>query len=490
MAFRLADVKKTVRARSDGERYLHPKLLDPATVAAQVSLALSYFHSRLGRARHDVDGETLVRFFGDPKVARGLVACLHTCYRWRNEEFADVLDVRAVARLARKGIHTPSELRLHLYDRINKDGRGYLPSERDENLAPLARSLGLAPALLDRLAALDAEENAVLAQTGAVPAPEHIVSLYNHYVVDALLRNSVYVQLEGVKPAARAALTYACDDYGVALSWDGDTARLDNAADAFGSYARAGVRLTRALYSAAAVAPELLSAGRALVHTPGKKAYYLLERATLRALTGGCGQIHRADAWETLRPEWDRYRATEGTDGWRLLGAPEPAVSAAGLAVAPFACRRDETLVLLWPARSEATLREALALRNAGLAVLPLVDSGAAENRADWHPYASIDDGVAGIIAALNAHWGGARVAAGEQVLSGLLDEVAVRGFLPERYVVDALGVTSLEEARPRLRALDPARGSYVAGIGLCSPAFMDGMRKGLRRARRRKPAA
>ena len=30
MAFRLADVKKTVRSRSDGHRYLHPRLLEGA----------------------------------------------------------------------------------------------------------------------------------------------------------------------------------------------------------------------------------------------------------------------------------------------------------------------------------------------------------------------------------------------------------------------------------------------------------------------------
>src|SRR5579884_2606826 len=103
VAFRLADVKKTVRSRSDGERYLHPKLLDPAVVAAQVSLALAYFQSRLGRARRDVDPEMLVRFFGDPKVARGLVACLAASYRWRTQDFREVLGPKELAHLGARG---------------------------------------------------------------------------------------------------------------------------------------------------------------------------------------------------------------------------------------------------------------------------------------------------------------------------------------------------------------------------------------------------
>jgi len=67
MVFRLADVRKTVRSRSDGERYIHPKLLEGTAINAQVGLALAYFHSRLGRARHEFDPEQLVRFFGDPR---------------------------------------------------------------------------------------------------------------------------------------------------------------------------------------------------------------------------------------------------------------------------------------------------------------------------------------------------------------------------------------------------------------------------------------
>src|SRR5579864_7611668 len=193
MAFRLADVKKTVRGRADGERYLHPKLLEGEALCTQVTLALNYFHSRLGRTRREVDPEMLVRFFGDPKVARGLVACLSATYRWRTLAFAEVVDARAVARLAARGIGTPCDLRLYLYDQLNAHAHGFLQPDREERLQSLAARFRLTGAKLNQLATLDAEEHAVLIQVGRAPDPAAVLALYNYQVVDAVLRNSAFL---------------------------------------------------------------------------------------------------------------------------------------------------------------------------------------------------------------------------------------------------------------------------------------------------------
>ena len=493
MAFRLADVKKTVRSRSDGQRYIHPKLLEGPSVSAQVGLALAYLHARLGRPRREVDPEMLVRFFGDPKVARGLVSCLRHTYRWRAQELADVLEAKDLARLAARDIRTPPDLRLFLYDALNARGHGFLPAERDEHLRPLARRLGLTPPKLDQLVALDAEENAVLVRVGPVPEPEHVVALYNYHAVDAILRNSAYVELARVDRAQRDELDATCLTHGIVPTWEGRDARLHNQPDAFGSYARAGLRLARALYAACTTAPALLASGRAQVPLPGKTAFYVFDSETLRALTGGTGIIRRAAPWPDLREAWDRHRAAAGTAGWRLVGAPEPVLSPAGLALAPFACRRDETQVLLWPVRTEdpaggANVDDVLALRASGLDVLPILweDAGAAR---DGLPCVRSADGVAGIVAALEAHWSGRRVRAGAQALDGLLAELDARGFIPEAQVADALGCATIEELPRRLRALDERRATYVPGLGLCSRAFADEMRKGLRRKRRGRAA-
>jgi hypothetical protein len=194
-----------------------------------------------------------------------------------------------------------------------------------------------------------------------------------------------------------------------------------------------------------------------------------------------------------LREAWDRHRAAAGTAGWRLVGAPQPVLSPAGLALAPFACHRDETEVLLWPVRTGdpaggANLDDVVALRASGLDVLPIVweDAGAAR---DGLPCVRSADGVAGIVAALEAHWSGRRVRAGAQALDGLLAELDARGFIPEAQVADALGCAAIEELPLRLHALDERRATYVAGLGLCSRAFADEMRKGLRRKRRGRAA-
>jgi len=444
MVFRLADVRKTVRSRSDGERYIHPKLLEGTAINAQVGLALAYFHSRLGRARHEFDPEQLVRFFGDPKVARGLVACLGATYRWRAREFGEVLGPAEVAALTARGLSGPGDLRLHLYDALNAQADGFLAAQREENLRPLARKLRLSPAKVDQLVALDAEENGVLTRIGVVPQPEHVVALYNFHAATAMLRHCAHVRLCAADAAAHQALAESCAQHGVALRWEGSEAYLENAPDVFGSYSRGGARLLRAVLCAASAAPGLLRAGRAQVALPGKRAWYLLDSAAGRALTGGTGLVHHGAALPQLRESWSRRRAGEGTAGWRLLGAPEPLVSGAGVALA--------------------------------------IETGGAQQSAPAEASA--------IVAALQRGWGGRRADPMAQALEGLLDETRTRGFLPERYVGEALGCASEGEVRATLAGVDPARGVYVVGVGLCSPAFAEDMRKGLRRRTRRKPAA
>lgn len=489
MAFRLADVKKTVRSRMDGDRYVHPKILDGAAVCGQIDLALGYLHSRLGRARHEVDPEVLVRCFGDPVVARGLVACLHAAYRWRTQGLADVLEPRAVSYLAAHDIRTPSDLRLYLFDAVNRDGDGYLAPERLAHLEPIARRLRLSTGKLDQLIALDAEENAVLVRLGDTPAAAQVLRMYNFSVVDVLIRNSRSISLQKPSPAAVAALEAACASYGVALVRNGDELRLENRADAFGSYARWGGSLARVLYAAASVDGAVLASGRALVGLPGKQAWYEFERKTLLALTGGAKRVHRAGPLPALAAAWERHRNDAGTAGWRLIGSPEPAVCEAGLVLAPAACRREETVVLLWPVGDQGGLDSLVRLHAAGVALLALADPAFPCIIPPGIPRVDLADGVAGLLDVVAATWGGARVSAAELALGGLLELIDAQGFIAEAQVSAALGTTSAAELVHQLGSLDPARAVFVPEVGLCGPAFAESMRKGLRR-KRGSPAA
>jgi hypothetical protein len=490
MSFRLVDIKKTVRSRSDGERYVHPKLLDAAATEGQVGLALAYFQARLGRKRRDFEPELLVRFFGEPKVARGLVACLTAAYRWRTQSFADVLEARDLVRLGLRDIHSPTELRLFLFDAVNQEADGFLAGERDTALRPLAQRLGLAAPKMEELFSLDAEENAVLVRVGDVPEPTLVVALYNFQVVHALIRHCAFLEFPALPATASRALHDACRAYGVMCSEQEGAVRVHNRADAFGNFARWGQRVARALYTAAADAPTLLKSGRARLQVGGKPAWYLFDRATLSALTGRTSAVHCAAPLPDLMDQWQRRRPAGRAGGWQLIGVAEPLVSTAGLVVPPFAARRDERMVLLWPVATPADGAAVRALHGGGLPVLAIHLPGSAVALPPELAAMDWEAGATGIVAALNARWGG-RVDAGAQALEGLLAELEARGFIPEIQVGEALGCGPvLDELPGRLRALDPARGIFMPGLGLCSPAFAEAMRRGLRRRPRPKPAA
>jgi hypothetical protein len=261
--------------------------------------------------------------------------------------------------------------------------------------------------------------------------------------------------------------------------------------DLFGSYARAGLRLARALYAAAAKAPALLQSGTASVQLPGKTARYLFDRKTLHALTGGCKTVrYGGELVPGFREQWDRQRAVGGVTGWRLLRNPEPIVSAAGLAIAPAACRRGEQSVLLWPVSTPAALKDVEALNAAGVDVLGMVEEPFAGAMQPNVPFARIDEGAAGVVTALSRWWSMQRVPAAEQALESLLLELETCGFIEESRVAAALGCPDGVELTAHLRALDITRGIFIPDLGLCSPQFAETMRKGLRRGRRRSPAA
>ena len=488
--FRLIDVKKTVRARGDGRRYIHPKLLDEETNAPRVALALSYFQTHLGRTRREVDPEVLVRFFGDPKVARGLVACLSASYRWHSQGFGDVVDDRTVTRLARQGLHTPGDLRLYLYDMINKDGKGFVGYDRETVLEALARPLKVTTALLDRLIALDAEENAVLLRSGPVPEPEEVIAAYNFHAVDAVLRNSSRIAIEVRAQETRDALARECAARDVHLAWDGTMAVLANTADVFGSYARGGARVTRALYACAATAPVLLASGRAVLRLGNKEVDYLLTKESLAALTGGTNAVHCPWGDVDVRASWRSLKNATGTNGWQLLTNPDPIMCQAGLIVAPFACRRGTTVALLWPVETKAGLDHALAVQRTSLLVLPIVAATIAQEVPEGIVVAMADDGARGIVGALDRLDVEDGASAGEQALAALALDALARGFVPEEEVMTVLGQSTADELPYCLRGLDVEQGVYIRGVGLCSPSFAAAMRKGLRRVKKPMPAA
>ncbi len=142
MAFKTADFKKTTRKAGD-ERLLYPYQIRDDRYTASIGYAIAYYERMVGRRRAEFEAETLLEFFGDPRLARGLVACLARTYAWREQTFAEALGDETARALWRAGLATPAALRARLYGLANgRYGGVILPHERDDALKYLCSSIG------------------------------------------------------------------------------------------------------------------------------------------------------------------------------------------------------------------------------------------------------------------------------------------------------------------------------------------------------------
>jgi hypothetical protein len=76
----------------------------------------------------------LVHFFGDYKVARGMVASIGRTYRYRTPPLSEVVSGTAWTRLLRAGVDRPGLLRIMLWDAANADRAGFLDATLELNL--------------------------------------------------------------------------------------------------------------------------------------------------------------------------------------------------------------------------------------------------------------------------------------------------------------------------------------------------------------------
>jgi hypothetical protein len=142
MAFKTADFKKTTRKTGD-ERLLYPYQIRDDRYTASIGYAITYYERMVGRRRAEFEAETLLEFFGDPRLARGLVACLARTYAWREQTFAEALGDETARALWRAGLATPAALRARLYGLANgRYGGVILPHEREEAIRYLCASIG------------------------------------------------------------------------------------------------------------------------------------------------------------------------------------------------------------------------------------------------------------------------------------------------------------------------------------------------------------
>lgn len=399
MAFRISDFKKTSRGAGE-KRMIYPHQIRDGRHMAAISFAIGYYERMVDRKRREFESDALLEFFGDPRLARGLVACLASTYAWRTPSFADVLGNSATESLAIADVLRPSDLRAQLYDLANARYGGFVPlDQRQTAMQNLAVCLGVAlsPEHLERALILDSEEQQVLIRQGPRPDPEQIVARYNYHSLETAIRYAGKIQLRLEGPiwsilrsahnlSRRYNLSYSVGDLPGSLFDNQLDLTLHGQRNALGGWARSGRRMARALLRLLAAHPGCAVSGEAEVHLPGDKATLRLDERALATLGTGAADSLSDDAWDDialndLQRAWVRATLRGEAKGWRIRRDPEPLVGESALIVPDFALHHGHQGVALCLAGGRASaesLASSLQRMGSSPTVIVLARAGAA----------------------------------------------------------------------------------------------------------------
>ncbi len=500
-SFNRQTLKKTVRrSAGDGRVYIYPTRLATAPaarrreVAAQLGIAIRYFETMVGQRRSAFDPEALIALFGDPKLARGLVAAFARYYRYRPLKPGEVVPSAVADGLYEKRLATPAALRANLFRAINTTPQhGYtLEADRADVLSHFGADLGLDPEQVADLLWLDSAENWLLTRL-AQPQAADLIAVYDFLAIETVLRYASRLDLEFRSPVPAAVgrdlrlfLGYydlRCD-LGEARPDQPWRVTVHGRADARGSWARHGIRLVRLLVRLLAAHPGCLLGGEAQIELTAS-AVLRLDDPLLAALSGG-SSLSQEDLPPVLTPAaCADLRAAGLPRGWALRLDPEPLVYPGGV-VAPLvmATRRDRRIYLL-AVNSVAHLdrleRGLTALRGRAEWLLLVTPEVAASGRTLPAPHLVYTPGepldLKAVVALLVAHW--------EQpvpvvvptdapsAVGLLLGRVRREGLVPVAAVREALGDEPAQGPLPGGRGVE-----YIPEVGLCSAGFLARVRE------------
>ncbi len=524
MAFKTSDFKKTARGVGES-RAIYPHQIRDDRHTAAIGFAVAYFERMVGLRRAGFEAEALLEFFGDPRLARGLVACLARTYAWRSLALDEALGAEAADALARAGIARPAELRAALYALANRRFGGFVgPDERPAALLALAEELAatatarheweqrdqpqpgrLTPEQLERALTLDAADEQVLVRLAPPPAPAEVVDQYNFHSLETALCYAERVRLRLHGPvwtmlrsahnlARRYRVTYSVGDLPGSLFDNRLELTLHGRRDALGGWGRAGRRLARALLRLMAAHPGCAVEGEALTHVAGRGATLRLDARALAVLGAGAANAAPADAWEDqsaeeLQRAWGRALVRGRTAGWRLKRDPEPLVGGAALVVPDFALRRGTAGIALCLAPGRAAA-EAVAAGLAGVgrtatAVVLAHESAAPALKgckALVVTYAERPaDAIPRLVAALERAWPRGLLLIRADPWEDLAARVAAEGFVDEVTAASMLGCSAGEVAGQLRRRAYPGLFA-LPGLGVCDREVLDEVRDTLTR--------
>ncbi len=204
MRLALADVPKSF-TRRDGRVYLTPRLLRPRDLHDEIAALIALYEGSLGQRRVDFPPDRPAELIGDYRLSRCLSICLSDWYGWQSEPWPGAAAPEEAVSLAQRGVTSPSDLRLALYDFVQATCGGFLPTpERDVRMDEFAESLGIARTMLDALLTLDdGREERLRRLADAAPDAAEVAARYNQRAVEAMLANASQVEWR-VPPEAAA----------------------------------------------------------------------------------------------------------------------------------------------------------------------------------------------------------------------------------------------------------------------------------------------
>jgi len=354
MAFRLEDFKKTSRkGAGDAPASVYPHQIKitgkDKKMLARLEVALRTFDQGVGQRRRDLDAQAMTDFFGDPRLARGVVACLGRFYGYETPTFAQSVGKDAAARLTAAGLTKPVQLRAQTYAHVNALHGGFLPEARRAAVyEALAEPFGLTPHQWDLLLSLDAEENQLLTRRGARPAPETVAALYHFHSLDTVLKRATAMSLSGscLSSAEAADVRALGAALGVKIAVGGGGTTVTLTGD--------GANLSRALLLLLHGYGERSVTGWVDAKFGPKLFRLTLTTEALAAL--GMPRVRpvtaprlarRLEAAAAVYKDFLRRRArgqagVGGADGWRLMRRAEPLVTAGGVLLPEFRLLRGD----------------------------------------------------------------------------------------------------------------------------------------------------
>lgn len=475
MAFRLEDFKKTIRkGQGDAPASLYPHQMRDKKTLGRLDIAIRLFDGLVGRRRSEMDAGALVDFFGDPRLARGVVACLGQWYQYHTPSFSELVGADGTARLAERGLLTPMAVRAHAYTYLNAHHDGFATeAQRAECFAHLASDFGLSARHWDALMQADAEENQILTRPGRAPSAQDIAAAYNFHALDTALRRAVKIMLMGLSlsPSVASDVRAAAAHLGVkaVVSGDGDTVMLALAEASAGTPRRAGSLARCALLLAHAHATRR-TAGHVDAIIGARRVRLALTTDAFKALganltpTPDAGRLRcRLEMGELLHKDLLKARARGEAEGWRLRRLPDPLATAQGVLLPDFRLTRagDTALLLLGPAPE--------GIWDAPLICLP-TERKATDARA-----------VLALIAAQTSNLFTLPAPTTIDVPSDvrkLCDRAAAQGMVRTADAQRALHLLNEEPLIDWLRQAQDPRVAYIPGVGLCAQELVSAIQQ------------